>query len=103
MNVNSDTNAAEGDETKTLGVCNKSTIFDHAPLAAPEDDSDDCGEYAQVKDVYGGSGGGGGGIGGVSGIGDDLNNDQMYSFPPNDSTPNKSGKVRHRREKGQSM
>lgn len=86
MNVNSDNNMPEGDEKK-FGVSNKASIFDHAPLAAPEDDSDDV-EYAQVKDVYGHEFGGAGG-------------DQMYTFP-HDSTPNKT-KPRHRRDnKGQS-
>lgn len=93
MNVNSDTNLAEGDNNKKhLGInnssntCNKATIFDHnAPLAAFEDDSDDMVEYAQVKDVYG----------------DEGNNvDQMYTLP-HDMTPSKS-KTRHRREKEQS-
>jgi len=86
MNVNSDNGSdnlpSKGEDDK---LRNKSSIFDHAPLAAPEDDSDDQVEagYAQVKDGYG----------------EDVGNEQMYTFP-HDTTPNKS-KLRHRREKGQ--
>lgn len=74
----------EGEDDKNLGVCNKSAIFDHAPLAAPEDDSDDLAEYAQVN----------------LGASD-------FSFP-HDTAPGKlqlgtSTKLRHRRDnKGQS-
>ncbi|XP_055846407.1 rho GTPase-activating protein 190 isoform X23 [Episyrphus balteatus] len=53
MNVSSDTNLAEGDNKNVLNLNNKSSIFDHAPLAAPEDDSDEMAEYAQIKNVYG--------------------------------------------------
>lgn len=87
MNVNSDTNLAEGDNKKVIDISNKSSIFDHAPLAAPEDDSDELAEYAQIKEVY-------------SGGGDQGNNDQMYPMP-HDLTPSKS-KSRHRRDKEQS-
>lgn len=83
MNVNSDHNP-EG-EDKKFRVYNKGFKFDNAPLAAPEDDSDDLAEYAQVKDEYG----------------NDLVEQNMYTFP-HDGTPNKS-KIRHRRDnKGQS-
>ena len=89
MNVNSDTNLAEGDKSKykiqsALGYNNKTKIFDHAPLAAPEDDSDEMAEYAQIKDVYG----------------DEGNNDQIatsYPTMPHDLIPSKS-KPRHRRD-----
>ncbi|XP_055914650.1 rho GTPase-activating protein 190 isoform X14 [Eupeodes corollae] len=53
MNVSSDTNLAEGDNKNVLNLNNKSSIFDHAPLAAPEDDSDEMAEYAQIKNAYG--------------------------------------------------
>lgn len=83
MNVNSDHNP-EG-EDKKFRVYNKAFKFENAPLAAPEDDSDDLAEYAQVKDEYG----------------NDLVEQNMYTFP-HDGTPNKS-KIRHRRDnKGQS-
>lgn len=89
MNVNSDNNMQEGD--KKLGISSKASLFHHAPLAAPEDDSDDLAEYAQVKDVYG--------LDGVVGsIGPDPN---LFNYP-HDMTPNKSSKSRHRRDKGQS-
>lgn len=113
MNVNSDTNMPEGEHDKKFHVTNKSSIFDHAPLAAPEDDSDDV-EYAQVKDVYGHEY-----AGGSVGV---VGADQMYTFPHagsiggvgggggGDTTPNKSSsaaaaiKLRHRRDnKGQSI
>lgn len=83
MNVNSDHNP-EG-EDKKFRVYNKAFKFENAPLAAPEDDSDDLAEYAQVKDEYG----------------NDMVEQNMYTFP-HDGTPNKS-KIRHRRDnKGQS-
>lgn len=97
MNVNSD-NMPEGDQKK-LGVNNKGSMFyDHAPLAAPEDDSDDLAEYAQVKDVYGNEGVGSGGVG-IGGGG--PNEQNMYTFP-HDTTPNKS-KIRHRRDNNKSL
>lgn len=92
MNVSSDNNMQEGDNKK-LGVLNKRSLFDHAPLAAPEDDSDDLAEYAQVKDVYG--------LDGVVGSTPDSN---MFNYP-HDTSTSKSSKLRHRasREKsGQS-
>lgn len=79
----------EGDN-KNFGVLNKRSLFDHAPLAAPEDDSDDLAEYAQVKDVYG--------LDGVVGTAPDPN---LFNFP-HDTATSKSSKLRHRREKGQS-
>lgn len=83
MNVSSDHNP-EG-EDKKFRVNNKAFKFENAPLAAPEDDSDDLAEYAQVKDEYG----------------NDMVEQNMYTFP-HDGTPNKS-KIRHRRDnKGQS-
>lgn len=83
MNVNSDHNP-EG-EDKKFRVYNKAFKFENAPLAAPEDDSDELAEYAQVKDEYG----------------NDMVEQNMYTFP-HDGTPNKS-KIRHRRDnKGQS-
>ncbi|XP_055914648.1 rho GTPase-activating protein 190 isoform X12 [Eupeodes corollae] len=84
MNVSSDTNLAEGDNKNVLNLNNKSSIFDHAPLAAPEDDSDEMAEYAQIKNAYG----------------DEGNNDQIYNLPY-DLTPSKSSKSRHRRDKEQ--
>lgn len=85
MNVNSD-NMPEGDE-KNFGLNNKASMFfDNAPLAAPEDDSDDLAEYAQVKEVYGNDGG----VGGVGTFGHDG------------STPNKA-KLRHRRDNNKSL
>lgn len=89
MNVSSDNNMQEGDN-KNFGVLNKRSLFDHAPLAAPEDDSDDLAEYAQVKDVYG--------LDGVVGSAPDPN---LFNFP-HDTSTSKSSKLRHRREKGQS-
>lgn len=95
MNVNSD-NMPEGDEKMKIRVNNKgSKFYDHAPLAAPEDDSDDLAEYAQVKEVYGNDG-----VGGVGGAGG-PNEDNMYTFP-HDTTPNKS-KIRHRRDNNKSL
>lgn len=89
MNVSSDNNMPEGDNKK-LGVLNKRSLFEHAPLAAPEDDSDDL-AYAQVKDVYG--------LDGVVGSAPDPN---MFNYT-HDSSTSKSSKLRHRREKsGQS-
>lgn len=89
MNVNSDSNMQEGD--KKLGISSKASLFEHAPLAAPEDDSDDLAEYAQVKDVYG--------LDGVVGsTGPDPN---LFNYP-HDMAPNRFNKPRHRREKGQS-
>lgn len=90
MNVSSDNNMPEGDNKK-LGVLNKRSLFEHAPLAAPEDDSDDLAEYAQVKDVYG--------LDGVVGSAPDPN---MFNYT-HDTSTSKSSKLRHRREKsGQS-
>ena len=100
MNVNSDTNMPEGEGDKNLCSNNKATsmFFDNAPLAAPEDDSDDLAEYAQVKEVYG--------TDGVL-----LNEQNMYTFPHDASTPNKSStttatnnnKLRHRRDNNKSL
>lgn len=91
MNVSSDNNMPEGDNRKFSSVLNKRSLFEHAPLAAPEDDSDDLAEYAQVKDVYG--------LDGVVGSVPDPN---MFNYP-NDTSTSKSSKMRHRREKsGQS-
>lgn len=89
MNVNSDTNLPEGDDQK-LSLSYKTTLFEHAPLAAPEDDSDDLAEYATVKDVYG--------LDGVIGSAPDPN---MFGFGQDPA--NKGGKLRHRRDKGQSI
>lgn len=91
MNVSSDNNMPEGDNTKFSSVANKRSLFEHAPLAAPEDDSDDLAEYAQVKDVYG--------LDGVVGSVPDPN---MFNYS-HDTSTSKSTKMRHRREKsGQS-
>lgn len=112
MTVNSDTNLPEGDD-KHFRVHKKkgSMFYDHAPLAAPEDDSDDLAEYAQIKDPYGGgSSGVGGGVGGggvgitASGGGGGPNDPIMYPFAPHDSTPNKSKTTaRHRRDNNKSL
>lgn len=92
MNVNSDNNMQEGDK-KQFGITNQATLFEYAPLAAPEDDSDDLAEYAQVKDVYG--------LDGV--VGSTAPDPTMFNFPQ-DATANKSNtKSRHRRDKGQSI
>lgn len=94
MNVNSDNNMQEGDNKK-FGINNKATLFEHAPLAAPEDDSDDLAEYAQVKDVYG--------LDGV--VGSTVPDSSMFNFP-HDNASNKSNNsktTRHRRDKGQSI
>uniref|UniRef100_A0A7G3AVT8 Putative rho gtpase-activating protein 5 n=1 Tax=Lutzomyia longipalpis TaxID=7200 RepID=A0A7G3AVT8_LUTLO len=87
MNVNSD-GGIDGRICNSTHAKNpKGSIFDHAPLAAPEDDSDNLAEagYSQVKEVY---------QGGDTGSIDDQ---QMFNYTL-DSTPNKS-KLRHRREK----
>lgn len=92
MNVNSDNNMQEGDKNKKIVKTNQATLFEYAPLAAPEDDSDDLAEYAQVKDVYG--------LDGV--VGSTAPDPTMFNFPQ-DGTANKSNtKSRHRRDKGQS-
>ncbi|XP_055713098.1 rho GTPase-activating protein 190 isoform X4 [Phlebotomus papatasi] len=89
MNVNSD----GGNDGRKVGRERekkpKGSIFDHAPLAAPEDDSDELAEagYSQVKEVYPGGGSG------------SVDDQQLYNYAL-DTTPNKS-KLRHRREKEQ--
>ncbi|XP_059615373.1 rho GTPase-activating protein 190 isoform X5 [Phlebotomus argentipes] len=89
MNVNSD----GGIDGRKCGwereLKARGSIFDHAPLAAPEEDSDDLAEagYSQVKEVYPVGGGG------------SVDDQQMYNYAL-DTTPNKS-KLRHRREKEQ--
>lgn len=102
MNVNSD-NMPEGDD-KHFRVHNKGSMFyDHAPLAAPEDDSDDLAEYAQVKDPFGDGNVGIGGGSGISASGGCPNDPNMYPFPPHDTTPNKSKQIRHRRDNNKSL
>lgn len=100
MNVNSDTNLQEGDNTNKKNLkkipSKKSTLLKHAPLAAPEDDSDDLAEYAQVKDVYG--------LDGVVGTHQQTNDPQLFSFmhDGSSSTSKSNSKMRHRRDKGPS-
>lgn len=71
---------------------NKSTneFYDHAPLAAPEDDSDDNlddeAHYSQINENN-------------FAIINQTSNNQLFTFS-NDTTTNKS-KLRHRRDKGQ--
>lgn len=92
MNVNSDNNMPEGD--KKISKKQKSTFLkQHAPLAVPEDDSDDLAEYAQVKDVYG--------LDGV--VGSTAPDSAMFQFSHDGSSNKSVGKSRHRRDKGQSM
>lgn len=102
MNVNSDNNMQEGDKcsssknkilskncpTKKSNT-SKSKTKHSAPLAAPEDDSDDLAEYAQVKDVYG--------LDGVVGSTFNFSHDGTST-----STSKSNSKTRHRRDKGQS-
>lgn len=104
MNVNSDNNMQEGDKNKTK----KSKLFKNstkktpiksktktsAPLAAPEDDSDDLAEYAQVKDVYG--------LDGV--VGSTGPDPTIFNFTHDgtSSTSKSNSKTRHRRDKGPS-
>lgn len=96
MNVNSDNNMPEGDNKRKFKLNSKKiTLYDNAPLAAPEDDSDDLAEYAQVKDVYG--------LDGV--IGSTAPDSAIFNFSHDgSSSTNKSNsKLRHRRDKGQSI
>lgn len=106
MNVNSDNNLQEGDNTnqkhskKTTTSKSSTTLYNnkHAPLAAPEDDSDDLAEYAQVKDVYG--------LDGVVGSGhaQHPSDPTLFSFMYDGSSPTSksNSKMRHRRDKGPS-
>lgn len=89
MNVNSD-NVLEGDKSNKLFGFSinkiKPKLFpNHAPLARPEDDSDEIGEYAQVKEIYPTK--------------PEDGNDLAYQYSQ-DATPNKT-KSRIRREKDQ--
>lgn len=106
MNVNSDNNMQEGDtscssnnrklsknsSTKKSNT-SKSKTKHSAPLAAPEDDSDDLAEYAQVKDVYG-----------LDGVVGSTTGSTFFSHDgTSTSTTSKSNsKTRHRRDKGPS-
>lgn len=105
MNVNSDNNMQEGDKSKptkskklfknsTKKSTSKSKTKNSAPLAAPEDDSDDLAEYAQVKDVYG--------LDGV--VGSTGPDPAIFNFTHdgNSSTSKSNSKTRHRRDKGPS-
>lgn len=103
MNVNSDNNMQEGDKTKNKKISKNSTkkstskskTKNSAPLAAPEDDSDDLAEYAQVKDVYG--------LDGV--VGSTGPDPTIFNFTHHDgtsSTSKSNSKTRHRRDKGPS-
>lgn len=92
MNVNSDNNMQEGDNKK-FPIRNQATLFEYAPLAAPEDDSDDLAEYAQVKDVYG--------LDGV--VGSTAPDPTMFNFPQDVLANKSNSKSRHRRDKGQSI
>lgn len=106
MNVNSDNNMQEGDtscssKNKKLSKnsstkksnTSKSKTKHSAPLAAPEDDSDDLAEYAQVKDVYG-----------LDGVVGPTTGSTFFSHDgTSTSTTSKSNsKTRHRRDKGPS-
>lgn len=92
MNVNSDNNLQEGDNNK-FPIRNQATLFEYAPLAAPEDDSDDLAEYAQVKDVYG--------LDGV--VGSTAPDPTIFNFPQDVLANKSNSKSRHRRDKGQSI
>lgn len=104
MNVNSDNNMQEGDKNKnkkskilknsTKKTPSKSKTKTSAPLAAPEDDSDDLAEYAQVKDVYG--------LDGV--VGSTGPDPTIFNFTHDgtSSTSKSNSKTRHRRDKGPS-
>lgn len=99
MNVNSDNNMQEGDKKTNKKISKKipskkSTLYKHAPLAAPEDDSDDLAEYAQVKDVYG--------LDGV--VGSQQPDPTIFNFSHDgsSSTSKSNSKMRHRRDKGTS-
>lgn len=120
-------NIGEKGEKKLMDVNKKTSIFDHAPLAAPEDDSDnndhdddnedyddddlDEAHYTQIKDVLHknssgmilGSSSGGVHIGGsMHRDRGDIGDNEMHLMTfSHDSTPNKT-KLRHRlRDKGQ--
>lgn len=102
MNVNSDNNMQEGDNNNKKNIIKKSTKkstfkskLNAAPLAAPEDDSDDLAEYAQVKDVYGLDG-----VVGSSGPDPAIFN---FAHDGSSSTSKSNSKTRHRRDKGPSI
>ncbi|XP_055303708.1 rho GTPase-activating protein 190 isoform X10 [Sitodiplosis mosellana] len=101
MNVNSDNNMQEGDKSRNKKLFRNSTKKStsksktsktSAPLAAPEDDSDDLAEYAQVKDVYG--------LDGV--VGSTGPDPTIFNFTHDgtSSTSKSNSKTRHRRDKG---
>lgn len=68
---------------------NKSTkeFYDHAPLAAPEDDSDEA-HYSQINENNV-----------VASSLNQTSNNQFYTFSNDQTTTNKN-KLRHRRDKG---